>query len=148
MLFFSKRRPVVVVENPYEEILTLPIIIEDVESDTESDFEDHQQIFIIVPPPIEEWNGIEIEIRIEPVNVEYVEVDRTSDSMMNDDSMTNDLEEMDIDEDDFGELSDSKQSTRILDSIPDNEMDFHITVNTNEAESSNSRYNTAYDHTI
>lgn len=158
MQFYSEIRPIIDIEDPHDEILTLPIIIEDGEIEMESDFEDVQPIFIIVPPsasPGRERNQIEIEIRYEPANVEYVEVELALDA---NDSMTNDSKEVDIDDDDFGELlSDSKQSTKVpveylatddSDSMPENENDVHTDVNTDEAESSNSRYYTTYDYTV
>lgn len=159
MLLFSEKRPTIMIENPHDQILSLPIIIEDGESETDSDIEDFQPIIIIIPTsaaPVREQNEIEIEIIYEPANVQYIEVEHASDS---NDSMPNGVEKMDIsdddDDDNFGEISDSMHSTRIpvqfskdySGSMPENERNAHTTVNADEAESSNSRYHTAYDHT-
>lgn len=155
MLLFSDKRSIIVIENSDDEISSLPIIIEDGESEMESDFEDPRPIFITIQPwetPDGEWNESEIEIDIEPANVEYVEVELVSDSY---NSFTNDSDEMDINDDTFCDVSDWKHPTEVpvfqtddSDSVPKNEEDIYTNVNTNESESSNSQYHTACDNTV
>lgn len=165
MLLFSEKRPTIMIENPHDQILSLPIIIEDGESETESDFEDFQPIIIVIPtsaPPVRERDEIEIEIIYEPANIQYIEASGSNNEQASDSngSGPDGVEKMDIsddDDDNFGEISNSKHSTRypvefsVIDnsgSMKENETGAHTTVNADEVESSNSRYHSAYGHTL